>query len=72
MSEFLQGVGALTLIVVGGAWLMRWCQEREQSRSLQARLKYLQQRRLSHPEEAEAISKEFHELLTPKPRARLF
>ena len=73
MADILQGIGALAVIVISGAWLMRFFEERREKHVFNEHWKYLQARRQSHPEEAESLKEEMSQmLLHPKRRIGLF
>lgn len=70
MDTFLQGVGALALFIVGGAWLIRNSEERAERRAWKSRWEYLQARRLSHPEDFERCDEEMTEMLLGSQRKK--
>lgn len=73
MDEYLKGIGAFALIIVGGAWLLRFFDERHAGKELNSCMAGIRARLASHPEDADMLRQEAHELLKNRPpRAKLF
>lgn len=66
-SEFLQGVGALAIFVIGGSYWFKLHDYRKEVEHVNAQMRHLRERKATHPEDADEIDERLHELLQSMP-----
>lgn len=73
MQEFLSGVGALAVFVIGGGWVMAQLQNRKYDEDFDRELRYLDGKRKADPGNAAQYDEEIKDLIRRGPRrAKLF
>lgn len=73
MHEFLSGVGAFTILIVGGGWVMAQFENRRHREDFQRELRYLDGKRTTDPSNVEQYDEEIRALILRGPRkSKLF
>jgi hypothetical protein len=68
LGEFLQGVGAFTVLALAGGYYLKWRDYKNEVASINAALGHMRVRKETHPEEREAIEQRMRELVMSYPK----